>query len=604
MAKAKTETKAEAKAETKTKPKKKNKAGIKEFFVYHVEKLVLGGVVIVSLWWAYSGLTGHKSLPWQPSALEQAADQAKQHIENSGVTPRQFDERLFIIEYDEKATWIKRDISQVAYATDRKWEPTLFPDRIKRDTPTIFPVESLRWTPGQGAILTIDRNPPKTPGTTGRTSGTTGRTTGTTEIASGVGSGNTIVPRQWLVLTGLIPIRKQLTEYLNRYSNSMFTDPVIDTPQFLAYEIERCEYDPTPGAVPQWEKIDAVLQYSIELNEWGGIGAEQVDPSYLAPVVPGMIPMAYPLPPMVQKLYGEEVAYPPYIPLLADSLIETMEQQEEKLKQLQDFKPVDTNGLIDRISRGTVGGGASAEGRSGVMPSGIQTQSVVQESVRPPLVDHYLFRFFDFNIEGKKSYQYRVRLILKNPNHRVAPKFLEDERLNQLPVLYSDWCDPSQPTSGVRTSRVLVKDVTAPAAKRASQETSIKLLPIYFDMEDANEWFGDDKANIYPGMVANFPSTTTFNSNFNSNSNLANQQPPAKPSPTGGGGNRPNQKLETKTVNIVSDVCFLGAYGGFPVEGNSRSPAKVLLMDAGGTVVLRNLGTDLDESQNYSKTAP
>ena len=653
--KAKAEATAETKAEAKPKAKpqkNRKKTGDQGFMLLHVEKIVLVVVVLASLYLAYSGLTGYQPLSWEPQELAQAANQADEHIKNSNVAPREFDENLLITPYDEKATWIKRDITQIAYATDRKWEPTLFPDKIKRVVPMIYPVESLRAIPGNGPILVIDRSPQRP---TGGGMGMGGAMGGGMGMDGGMGMGGTmggtgtgtkLEAKKWIVLTGLIPIRKQLTEYLNRFSDSMFTSPVIDTPMFVTYEIERSEYDPVSRTALNWEKIDAALQYTSELDNWAGMGAEKVDHSYLAPQMQGMVPMAYPLPPMVQKLFGEEIAYPPYVPLLADSLIESMEQQEKMLEDLKKFKPVDNNQLIENLNRmnftgagmggsgmggsgmgaggmgaggmgvggmgmdsgmgaggmgmggmGAGGMGMGGMGMGGDTRRGVNTGIFARESFReyvpPTLVDHYLFRFFDFDVEDEKSYAYRVRLILKNPNHNLDPKFLEDESSNQDVVLYSEFSDPSQPMSAGRMSRVLVKDVTAPTARRASQETSIKLLPIYFDMDDANEWVSNDEKTVLPGMIANFPSTTTFNPRPD---NQQQQQPGVRQTP-------PGSRTPTKTVNIVSDVAFLGAYGGFPVEGNGRSPAKVLLMDANGTVVLRNLGTDLDESDNYSKTA-
>ena len=649
----KSKTKAEPNAKAKAKPKKKNKIGNQGFVVLHGEKLLVAIMVLVALYIAFSGLTGYQPLTWQPQELVQAANQADEHIKNANLSAKEFDENLFIVPYDDKATWIKKDINLAAYVTDKKWEPTLFPDKIKRDTPTVFPVESLRAIPGNGPILSIDREPRRT-GNAGQMGGAMGMGSdmgGMGGMMGGAGSGTKSVAKKWIVLTGLIPIKKQLSEYLSRFSDSMFTNPMIDTPQFLAYEIERSEYDPTPGAVPTWKKIDAVLQYTTELNDWAGMGAEQVDRSYLAPMMPGTVPMAYPLPPMVNKLYGEEIAYPPYIPLLSDTLVETMEKQEKELEKLKEFKPVDTNTLIEQSSKGgfpgmgmgggmgsgmmgggmgsgmtgggmggsmmggtgsgmgggMMGGGFGGDARRGVNPTGIMAKQEYQEYVPPSLVDHYLFRFFDFNIEDEKSYVYRVRLILKNPNFNLDPKYLENEETNQVPVLYSDYSAPSQAMSAGRMSRVLVKEVTAPQTKRAWQESFVKLLPIYFDMDDANEWVANDEKTVYPGMVANFKSTSCFNVNSVKNQSGGGMAAGGIPPSSGGGSGSGRQtqrktSVENKTFDIVSDVCFLGSHGGFPVEGGAKSPAKVLLMDANGTVMLRSLGTDMDESDKYSKT--
>ena len=653
--------KAEPNAKAKAKPKKKNKIGNQGFVVLHGEKLLVAIMVLVALYIAFSGLTGYQPLTWQPQELVQAANQADEHIKNANLSAKEFDENLFIVPYDDKATWIKKDINLAAYVTDKKWEPTLFPDKIKRDTPTVFPVESLRAIPGNGPILSIDREPRRT-GNAGQMGGAMGMGSdmgGMGGMMGGAGSGTKPVAKKWIVLTGLIPIKKQLSEYLNRFSDSMFTSPMIDTPQFLAYEIERSEYDPTPGAVPTWKKIDAVLKYTTELNDWAGMGAEQVDRSYLAPSMPKTLPMAYPLPPMVQKLYGEEIAYPPYIPLLSDTLVDTMEKQEEELKKLKEFTPIDTKTLIEQSSTtgfpgmgmgggmtggmgdmtggmpgnmggmpgnmggmpgnmggmpgnmggmpgnmGGMPGGFGADARRGVNPTGIMGRQRYQEYVPPSLVDHYLFRYFDFDIEDEKSYVYRVRLILKNPNFNLDPKYLENEETNQVKELYSDFSAPSQAMSAGRMSRVLVKEVAAPQTKRAWQESYVKLLPIYFDMDDANEWVANDEKTVYPGMVANFKSTSCFNINSVKNQSPGGTTGSSTPGGSSGSGRQAPRRpgVENKTFDIVSDVCFLGSHGGFPVEGGAKSPAKVLLMDANGTVMLRSLGTDMDESDKYSKT--
>ncbi len=666
----------------KAKSKNKSGAGLKGFFIYHGEKLLVVAFVLLALWMAFSGLTGYKPLAWQPQELVQAANQADEHIKNSKVTPREIDDKLFIVPYDDKATWIKKDVNSVAFVTDKKWEPTLFPDKFKREVPTIYAVESLRAIPGCGPILSIDRTPKPTGAAAGRMGGMTGGMTGGADMMGGMGgtSGTKLVAKKWIVLTGLIPIKKQLSHYLSKFSESMFTSPMIDTPQFLAYQIERSEYDPANPGKLDWKKIDAVRQYTTELNDWAGMGSEQVDRSYLAPMMSGTVPMAYPLPPMPTKLYGEEIAYPPYVPLLSDSLVESMEKQEALLEKYKEFKPVDEAQLIEMRTKGGMGmpgggmgmpgggmgmtgggmgmtgggmgmsgggmgmsgggmgmsgggmgmtgggmgmsgggmgmtgggmgmtgGGMGMGTRRGVNPTGIMAEQDVYEYEPPSLVDYYLFRFFDFDISDEKSYVYRVKLIALNPNFKLNPKYLEDENSNKDPVLYSEFSAPSQPMSAGRMSRVLVKEVIGPATKRAYQETYARLLPIYFDLDDANEWVSNDEKPVYPGMVANFRSTSCFNSGSSrtQTGGLGGMGPGGGSGGTLGGGRGTagaKKGPENKTVDIVSDVCFLGSYGGFLVEGSDRSPAKVLLMDANGTVMLRDLGKDLDESQKYTKT--
>ncbi|MGQ9607583.1 MAG: hypothetical protein ACUVTW_15430 [Thermogutta sp.] len=54
-----------------------------------------------------------------------------------------------------------------------------------------------------------------------------------------------------------------------------------------------------------------------------------------------------------------------------------------------------------------------------------------------------LFRFVDYQVEPGKKYRYRVRLYLTNPNYRIPPQYLQDEKFAQDPFLITAWSDPS-----------------------------------------------------------------------------------------------------------------------------------------------------------------
>ena len=73
------------------KAKKKKKSGgsgngaAQQFLLWHGEKIAVGVVVVVALWFALQGL-GYQTVPWQPSALEEYATQAETAIRNSTRT--------------------------------------------------------------------------------------------------------------------------------------------------------------------------------------------------------------------------------------------------------------------------------------------------------------------------------------------------------------------------------------------------------------------------------------------------------------------------------------------------------------------------------------
>ncbi|MGQ9762942.1 MAG: hypothetical protein ACUVQH_13630, partial [Thermogutta sp.] len=56
-----------------------------------------------------------------------------------------------------------------------------------------------------------------------------------------------------------------------------------------------------------------------------------------------------------------------------------------------------------------------------------------------------LFRFVDYKVEPGKTYRYRVKLWLANPNYKLPPQVLEDEAYANEAWLLTDWSTPSNP---------------------------------------------------------------------------------------------------------------------------------------------------------------
>lgn len=640
------------KAPKKTKSKKsKKKTGDYGFFLLHIEKIVLGCIVLVFLWLAVGSMGAYPSLSWQPNDLSGASDQAKNRIDTNEVSITDIDPSLYVIDYDAKAKWIKQEVNISAFTTPTKWEPTLFPERIPRGEPKILAITKLRAVPGSGAILVQDKDPRRTAGASrGGPMGGAGYAMDPMGGGGGYGggSGTVLEGRRWIVLTGLIPIKEQLQEYVNTYSEAMYQDPMRDRPNYVACEIERCEYDPTPGATLVWKKLETVKSFDEQMKTWAGTGAEQVDSSYLAPAIPGTMPIAYYLPPLAHKLFGEEVAYPPYVPLLSDSLVETLGIQDELIKQIQEqeSRPIDLNEMLEQFNKslgassggmggsmgyssmggpmggdsmmgGPMGGGMSMGGSSrmgGVSgrmsgPSGMMggggglMRAPTRIQVAPPaLVDHYLFRYFDFDVQQDKSYQYRVKLILSNPNVKLNPKLLETPEFSVKPALFSESCEPSAPVTVGRTARVLAKEALAPPSRQPWREPSAKISSIYFDIEGASEWVDNTDRTLLPGQLANFPGAACYAPS------LSRQSGGMGP---GGGGVSPmmtgrptasqSKAPTSKTVDIETNISFLDVYGGYALDGGDRSPGKLLLMEPNGTLVIRDIAKDLDESQKYQR---
>jgi hypothetical protein len=82
------------------------------------------------------------------------------------------------------------------------------------------------------------------------------------------------------------------------------------------------------------------------------------------------------------------------------------------------------------------------------------------QSRNAPLIEHRLFRFFDFGAKPGKTYRYRVKLVLRNPNALVPPRFLEKREFAKGEAREADWSEPSPPVAVIAGNRLLAGTVS------------------------------------------------------------------------------------------------------------------------------------------------
>ena len=145
--------------------------------------------------------------------------------------------------------------------------------RRRRGVPKVFSVEQLRAIPGCGAI-------PDSNGTRGQ---------------------------RWIVLTGLVPYKKQLAEYHARFDGAAWNDPNEDVPKYVGYFVQRA--DVVPGREPRWSKF--MIFDANEAAKMGGqLAEEPADPRFVRKG------LTSPLPLLVDTTWGAEAVSPPQIPLI------------------------------------------------------------------------------------------------------------------------------------------------------------------------------------------------------------------------------------------------------------------------------------------------
>ena len=63
------------------------------------------------------------------------------------------------------------------------------------------------------------------------------------------------------------------------------------------------------------------------------------------------------------------------------------------------------------------------------------------EKDQPP--KYILLRFFDFTVKPGAAYRYQVKLVLKNPNYKVEPRYLADSKSAASQAIESPWSEPT-----------------------------------------------------------------------------------------------------------------------------------------------------------------
>lgn len=592
--------------ETTMKPNKKKKLDIGLFFTENVEKIILILVIPLAIYIAYRG-TQYEPLAWQPDALAKAAENANNTIKTS--ERKAVDEGVSIITYDVKATWIKAKIRSDYYRTETQWLPSLFPEKNKRTAVHVLPVKELKAQAGLGAVSINPTSP----------LAGSAMETGSSAMTGSTATGTRIGER-WAIVTGLIPIREQLNLYVDKFSSSVLPDALRDMPTYILYDVERAEIVPGKSLDElQWQRLDFLTEFLQKRSLWSNNAVDPVDPIFFAMQVPGKFPMAYPLPPITKK-FGEEVAYPPFIPMLTDSQMEVLKQNEKISERLQkekfDIKPEDIlnnpfGGSENRIGAGNsnMDGGSTIQGRNRRPRRG--TTEPEEEEIKPVQVDNYLFRFLDFKVEPGKTYRYRVRLYLANPNYMLAPNYLEDETLSKEPYLITEFCAPSNMVTIPLESRVLTTNVFAADSKQPWTEPAVSIMAVHFDLADGSEWYVE-KERVYRGSTINYKRQDVTNPSSEKQTTLSGMEggssPPSRPArgaPPSRTGTRPNEtKTPGKQLDIVSEVCVLDMKGGellykVPTAAQKapdlRSPGKVMVLEPSGNMIIRTVNTDLLE---------
>lgn len=541
-----------------------DKQTIRDFFLQHMEKIGFGVVVVGFLLIVFKA-HGRGSFDRSPQDLIANANNAEKHWKG---TPA--DAELQTIDYNEKVDQIKEDVKASDYPQTTLWSPPLFEERGKRGIPPLLSVQKLR---GQGGMGAFNMKSERAPLAATQDDGS--RSTFTSQASFSTRG------QRWIVLTGLVPVQEQRTEYELYFMDRQEYDPQNDVPEYIYFRIERAEVSLRSGAGQlSWTPLNVRDALSIR-QQWNGQGEEVVDLFYLEKA------LTFPLGPLVGREWGEEVAYPPYIPLGEPRGPRSSDTPGESEPQ-----PGDEPGADVPAGLGGTGGARSAPAeRRSPGPPGAMRQA-----------EYKLFRFFDFTVEPGKRYRYRVRLMVKNPSYGmdrrhleedVNPEYLEQPKpgqtmdLSRSRWLLTPWCEPTEVIAVPEETQVLAVGVNP--RPRPGAEPTAKLMVVKFVEEYGME--AHKEFTVGRGKVINFPGCEYPESNEPKNKKAEEENL-----------NLPYGKRE-ETVSIpvdyITDTLALDMRGGDRLPGNDRlcQPGEILLLDPAGVLVVHNEVEDRAEYQ-------
>jgi hypothetical protein len=548
---------------------------IQQFFLDHTEKFVMGLVALLFVYFIYSS---YQLDPYRksPSNLEEVTKKAADQIARGPAT-RKVEEEMKIPPYDKEIDEFKVPIDASAYPMPSPafWAP-ITPPRLRK-SPELFAVEQLRAVPGRGAVA----------------------------------DANSTHGRRWIVLTGLVPYKKQLAEFRAKFESASTQDPMRDVPQYVGFFVQRAELVPGATTQPEWRflmfpPLDAD---SDALAKMGGqIASEPEDPRFFHPK------LTAPLPSVIGSTWGNEAVSPPQIPVIEretgpDGLPIADGRGSAPPSRFMGGRgpfagrprPQDMMGppgprqgpRPQMVNPGTAPGtdadwGVDAGDNTKRGPE----QPSLQDEVQIP--DYYLMRFVDTDVKPNAQYQYRVFLVLKNPNYRVNAGELEDPKSADMMLLgvatpkpvktvegaYKDWplapgyaYSPvciSGPVSG--DTRVLSGPVTA---GRPGQESTAQIRVVIW-IEESGLSGNFSKDGQVRGTMAIFPD--------------ASIKSPGVP--------RTTENLNTKTAVI-------DAQGGEKLDRDRDnpllSPGMILVIEPSGNLAIHDQSAETKEWDEATK---
>jgi hypothetical protein len=401
-----------------------DKKAIGNFFLEHSEKVLLGAFVLAFAAIIYGAAMRREKFEKIPSELVANCNKAKQSLEGerpellTDLTKEQQareDKGDYKKDAEKIAVFSQKGISVKPYECDVAFDKPLFGQRGKRGQPELIDPEEVRMAADFGAFQFIE-------GAGGGAAAPPPRAGGGRIQPRVVGSAGAIRGKHWVVITGLVPLEKQAIAFRKAFADSIAYDPTNDVPTYEYFLVDRAEIkSPDDEAKPIFTKTFNSNEIVNEATkDWPQRQPDVVEGKYVDPV------LTFPLGPLQFRSWGANVAHAPEIPLLTSYGAGEGDAGERADAANRDDNPPPEAAPAPPANRGAPGRGA---------PRNPMMRTDRGRSYGGESAEYKLLRFFDFSAEPGKSYVYRVRLVLKNPNNGLDASKLKKPEYAQNKTL-------------------------------------------------------------------------------------------------------------------------------------------------------------------------
>ena len=609
------------------------------FVANHGEKILVIIVILCSLPLSLGGINAlrlkTRSSKEDPKEISRLADNANSLLSRSLPADQQTELNKSLasasVEPNEiLEAWSPTEIGRLSI--DAGFNRPLLGDIQRRQVPVVFPLEQLVADAGVVAIANQDDL------LMGGDPSMGGVFSEMEMMEDPMGMQPTVISppakkMPYVILTGLIPFRKQLDEYIALYSRASYQSPDRDFPIWHDYAVERLEVRPDGGG--EWKVIDITRLYEDWKDNWASTATDSIPPQFILPSAqnlfdPAEVPIGYwgPLPMLAAKptLNGVDDGMMGGDPGMGGPGsgsswgLETIHPwAKEEMKKLLDeqkklaLEQQDGMGLGGEMGYGMEFGGEFDGGMTGTSTGTFSPFGDTEMGMEEGMYEEYdesmmgygpdgegmmfdqdycLFRFIDTSVEPGRLYRYRVTLRAWNPNWNLPKKFLESPELADDPFVQSATSEPFPsldampvhvPADNLLIARLLLRDEKKTYGLGVSDQELLVL--------DSNEDSGNFEMHSIeskPGDIVGSRKGARKIKQFN------------------------NQRISVPPHNVDTDQTLLAVVGQQTIDGKKRpgrgfippEPLEILIADSAGTLDVIAADACEETVRKYLPTLP